>query len=150
MARLTETAIVERPIEEVFAYLVDFSSTEEWDPGVRSARRLDAGEPGVGSRYRLQFGVGPTTFPLVYETVTSDPLTRIVHRTSGTVHRGVDDIQLEEVGEGRTRITWDAEFALRGPGRLVDPALRVGFGRAAKDAMEGLAAALDGRRTTDR
>jgi hypothetical protein len=44
-------ASVENPrlLHEVFAYLSDFSTTEEWDPGVVEATRVDGAEVGQGT-----------------------------------------------------------------------------------------------------
>jgi hypothetical protein len=44
MARYKASVDTPHPPGEVFAYLSDFSTTEEWDPGVLEAERLrDAG-----------------------------------------------------------------------------------------------------------
>ena len=47
---VARTLTVERPVAEVFAYVSDFTNTEEWDPGtVRTT--LVSGEGGVGTTY---------------------------------------------------------------------------------------------------
>ena len=50
MARYRAAVDTPREREDVFAYLSDFSTTEEWDPGVVQAERLnDAAGRGPGS-----------------------------------------------------------------------------------------------------
>ena len=44
---------VRRPIDEVFAYLADFSNTEEWDPGVISAKKRGEGPVAVGTEFKV-------------------------------------------------------------------------------------------------
>ena len=44
---------VRRPIDEVFAYLADFSNTQEWDPGVVSARKRVDGAVTMGARFKV-------------------------------------------------------------------------------------------------
>jgi len=39
--------------EQAFAYLSDFSTTSEWDPGVVEAARVGAGVVGMGTEFRL-------------------------------------------------------------------------------------------------
>jgi hypothetical protein len=40
---LDETIEVKRPLNEVFAYVAEFSRIEEWDPGVARGHKLSAG-----------------------------------------------------------------------------------------------------------
>ena len=48
--RLTRTVTTAKPLDTVFAYLSDFTSTTEWDPGtVRTVRT--AGDGGFGTQY---------------------------------------------------------------------------------------------------
>lgn len=141
MARITETLVVPRTPEESFDHVADFTTTEEWDPGVASARRLDAGPLGVGARFEVQLRLGPRTVPLTYEITSYDRPTRVVLTTVGRIHRGQDDVTFRPA-VGGTEITWDATFAVRGPGALVDPLLAVGFRKAGKAAVAGLSDSL--------
>jgi carbon monoxide dehydrogenase subunit G len=144
VARITETFVVPAAPEAAFDLVADFSSTASWDPGIRRARRLDAGTLGRGSRFEVRLGLGPATAPLVYEIVVFQRPNRVVLRTEGSLHQGTDDVRFRAV-DGGTEVTWDAEFALRGPGALLDPALGVGFRRAGAAAVAGLADELGGR-----
>jgi carbon monoxide dehydrogenase subunit G len=145
VARITETLHVPAAVDDAFDLVADFTSTEGWDPGIRSARRLDDGPIGLGSRFQVQLGLGPVNAPLVYEITTFERPGRVVLTTTGPLHRGEDDVRFRAVGSG-TEVVWDAEFAVRGPvGKLVDPFLGVGFRRAARGAVDGLASALGGR-----
>ena len=53
MAHYTASIETPRPLAETFAYLSDFSTTEEWDPGVVEARRIGDGPVGEGTEFRL-------------------------------------------------------------------------------------------------
>jgi len=48
MARYRAALDTPREREDVFAYLSDFSTTEEWDPGVVEAERLTDSAIGEG------------------------------------------------------------------------------------------------------
>jgi hypothetical protein len=147
VARIAETLRVPSTPEDAFDLVADFTSTEGWDPGIRSARRLDDGPIGVGSRFEVQLALGPTEAPLTYEITRYERPSRVVLTTVGRLHRGEDDVRFRAV-DGGTEVVWGAEFALRGPGRLLDPLLGVGFRRAAREAVAGLAEALGGRPAT--
>jgi carbon monoxide dehydrogenase subunit G len=141
MARITEVLQIPIAPERAFDHVADFTTTEQWDPGISSAERLDAGPLQVGARFQVQLKLGPIELPLVYEITTYERPSRVVLTTVGPTHRGEDDVTFAP-SHGGTRITWNAAFALRGPGLLIDPALGVGFRRAAKEAVAGLEASL--------
>lgn len=44
---------VRRPIDPVFAYLAEFSDTQEWGPGVGSAKRRGDGPSTIGTQFAL-------------------------------------------------------------------------------------------------
>ncbi len=138
MARVSVPLTVPIPPELAFDNLADFTTTEIWDAGITAAERLDDGPLGVGSRFKVHSaGFGPVSLPLVYEITTYDRPHRVVLETKGLLHRGQDDVTFAPEGDG-TRVTWNAEFRVRGPGRLIDPAFGVAFRRLVDDAVRGL------------
>ncbi len=137
MARISEPLEVPLPVETAFDHVADFTTTAAWDPGITRARRLDEGPIGLGSRFEVQLALGVVTVPLEYEITTYERPHRVVLTTRGLIYRGEDDVRFEATETG-TRVTWNALFALRGPGRLLDPALAVGFRRTAAKAVSGL------------
>ena len=73
MARYTASIETPRTRREVFAYLSDFSSTQEWDPGVDEADRLDHGPVRTGSRFRVVADFLGRRAELTYEVVEHRP-----------------------------------------------------------------------------
>ena len=53
MAHYRASIDIPQPREDVFAYLSDFSTTREWDPGVVEAERLNGQAVGEGTEFRL-------------------------------------------------------------------------------------------------
>ena len=49
--KITRVIETSTPVDRVYAYLSDFTTTNEWDPGTVETVRV-AGDGGVGSRYR--------------------------------------------------------------------------------------------------
>jgi dehydrogenase/reductase SDR family member 12 len=137
MAKITEPTVVPTSIEVAFDHLADFTTTADWDPGIVAAERLDDGPIGLGSRFRVRSKTGLITVPLEYEITAYERPNRLVLETSGPLHRGEDDVRFETTSEG-TKVTWNAEFAIRGPGKLIDPLLGIGFRNVGKAAIRGL------------
>ncbi len=48
--KLQKTIVVGKPLDDVFAYLSDFTTTTEWDPGTETTV-LQRGDGGVGTTY---------------------------------------------------------------------------------------------------
>lgn len=141
MARITEELLVPLTPEQAFDHVADFTTAADWDPQITDATRIDAGGFGLGSRFRVVLAMGAARIPLVYEITTYDRPHRVVLRTTSALHVGEDDVSFEATDDG-CRVVWNALFRLRGPLRLTDPALGVGFRRTAKEAVAGLEASL--------
>ena len=74
MAHYRASIDIQQPREDAFAYLSDFSTTREWDPGVVEAERLNRQAVGEGTEFRLvaEFLGRPRT-ELTYRIVEYDP-----------------------------------------------------------------------------
>jgi carbon monoxide dehydrogenase subunit G len=97
MIRLEDSITVNRPIEEAFAYVADFETVAEWDPGVRAAERQTPGVEGVGAAYRVVATFRGREIPMTYETVEHDPPHRVVLVGEGANIHARDAITFEAV-----------------------------------------------------
>ena len=141
MARYVASVETTRPPHEAFAYLSDFSTTQEWDPGVVAARRLDDGPVRQGSEFELQARFLGRTNVLVYRIVEFTPDKAVTLRGENATVVSLDRMTFEP-SAGGTRITYDADLALKGRMRFADPLLRLAFNRVGQRALEGLRAKL--------
>ena len=150
MARYT--AIVETPRErtEVAAYLCDFSTTQEWDPGVVEAQRLDHGPVGLGSRFRVVARFLGRRAELIYEIVRHDPGELVTLRGENATVISLDTMRFSDTPEAGTRVSYEAELTLKGPLRALDPLLGLAFNRIGDHAAAGLRAKLTAAKTASR
>ena len=137
MARYRASVDTQREGEDVFAYLSDFSSAAEWDPGVVEAQRLDAGPIGVGAEFRLVAKFLGRTTPLTYRIVEYNPPHAVTFLGENATVISRDRITFEPTGVG-TRITYDADLRLKGPLRIADGLLALAFSRVGDRALAGL------------
>ena len=147
MTTLRERIETTLPIDEAFAYVADFANSQEWDPGVATAERLDPGPVGVGSRYRLGVRMGGRVAPMEYRISVFESPTRVVLNGSGSGVTAVDDIRFERLEAG-TRIDYTADIKLGGVLGLIQPLLGRAFANLAKNAVGGMQRTLDGRAAT--
>ena len=119
--------------------IADFTTSERWDPAITNAHRLDEGHDlHVGARFRVDYRAGMVALPLVYELTVYEPGKHVVLESRGRLHYGRDDVRFKPSDDGSTLVEWRATFGLRGPGRLLDPALSVGLRRVAAKAGDSL------------
>lgn len=112
---ITETAVIDAPIERVWALTVDLEQLPSVTPTITGVERLDDGPVQVGSRARVSQPGLPARVWTVEEV--DEP-----HRFSwGTRLLGVQMVgvhDLEAVGEDQTRLTLGVVFEGRGAGLL--------------------------------
>lgn len=138
---IVRTLRVGRPPEEVFVYLLDFTHTEEWDPGtVRTT--LEHGDGGVGTHYHnvSRFLGRETELTYVVEEVVAPWRLRLRGENKTVVAH--DTMTLEPAEAGGTELTYQANFAFKGVARLVSPLLAPAFKRLGDEAEKGLLDAL--------
>jgi carbon monoxide dehydrogenase subunit G len=141
MAHARETVRSPRSQAEVFAYLSDFTTTAEWDPGVKEAEQLTDGPVGDGTRIRVVASFMGRAVELVYEVTEFEPPRRIVLRGENSTTLSIDEIVVDPEGKG-CRVSYDANLTLKGSLRLADPLLALVFRRIANRAIDGLRKAV--------
>jgi hypothetical protein len=119
MALITRTQIIERPIDEVFATVIDAGNYAAWNPTIKASRRLDQGELGAGSRFEWKLqGFGTVTQEL--RDFRRNEQVRLVPLDAPIA--GGHRFLLSAQGES-TRVDHELEMVSRGIFRLFAPLL---------------------------
>ncbi len=139
---LKETRWVSRSQAEVFAYVADFTNSQEWDPGVTAARRLDETPLGVGSKFELLVKFGASVIPMVYEITEYEPSERVVLSGRGENLDAIDEIRLG-THDNMTVIEYRADLTFHGFLRHVIPLMRRSLGKVATRALDGMVEAIE-------
>ena len=126
---------------DAFAYLSDFATTEEWDPGVARAERLTEGPIREGSEFRVVARFLGRDVPLVYVVETLQTPSRVVLRGENATTVSLDEIRVAPDGTG-CEVTYDAKLSFKGVLRVAEPALAVIFRVIGDRAAGGLRQAL--------
>lgn len=147
---MARTLHVERTITtpaatpRVFAYLRDFRTTEDWDPGTIRTTLL-AGDGGVGTTYANESRFAGRTVRLEYVVTELVPDEVVALRGEGPSVVTHDRMSLWALPDGGTELTYSARFRFSGTAGLVAPLLRpllrrIGDETAARleDALSGL------------
>jgi uncharacterized protein YndB with AHSA1/START domain len=143
--RFEATVVVDRPIEEVFAFLADGENDPKFSPRVLEIAKTTEGPPGVGTVYASTVKDAGVKTKREFKLTEFDPPTRIrwteISKNAVTAPEGGYD--LAPAGDGKTRVTIYNVLEGHGVGKLIAPlALRSArkgaddFGRAIKAAVE--------------
>ena len=146
MTRLEEQITVPTPIAAAFAYTADFANIEHWDPGVESSNRVGNGPLGPGARFDLRVRFGRKSLPMTYLITEYAPPHRVTLVGQGDRLTAIDTITFEET-DGGTLITYVADLDFRGWLGWIEPLIGGRLEKVGKEAVAGLAAALDPART---
>ena len=103
--------------------------------------QLDAGQVGVGTRFRLQVRFAGRTVPLTYAVTSYQPDSDLVRVAVSRLLQSTDHITVAPAPAGAT-VTYTADVQLRGPLGILDPLMRRGFQTVGGRAAAGLGQAL--------
>jgi uncharacterized protein YndB with AHSA1/START domain len=125
MAPIVNIIEIDRPPEEVFAYVTDPTRFPEWQHDVRSVRIEGTGRPTVGTRFTTTRRIGPTDREMTQEIAASEfPRSWAVRAVDGPI-RPSADVTVEPLdGGARSRVTFALDFDGHGPGELLAPMVR--------------------------
>lgn len=144
---LLREVVFDRSVEDCFRYLADFSTTEEWDPGVYTAEKRTAGPVRVGSEFALCLNVLGRSMAASYRLLEIKPNRRLLLEGEGPGFKVTDTIDFLAIGPARTRIRYKALMELSWAPPLARAAMSPWANRLGDAAMQGLRSALelDGR-----
>jgi carbon monoxide dehydrogenase subunit G len=118
--RFEETAVIDRPIEEVFAFLADGENDKKFNPRVIEIAKTTDGPPGIGTVYASTVKDAGVKTKREFKLTEFEPPTRIrwaeVSKNLVVVPEGGYD--LAPAGEG-TQLTVFNTFEGRGIGVLL-------------------------------
>ena len=135
MRRLTGTIVIDRPIDEVFAFLADGENDIKFSPRLTSIRRTSGDDLGVGATYESrgrEMGL-PTRHR--FEITEYEPPRRLRWKelTKGPVYIAEGGYDMVPVGERATELTFFNDLAARGIGRLLAGTVHTRYDRDAGD-----------------
>jgi carbon monoxide dehydrogenase subunit G len=134
-ARFQGSAVVDRPIEEVFAFLAAGTNDPKFSPRVQEIRQVTDGPVGVGTVFAstVKDAGMKTTREFELTEVTSPTTIRWAERSKNLVTAKVGGYDLAPEGAG-TRVTIFNELEGHGVGKLLAP-LAVRAARKDADAF---------------
>lgn len=139
---LLETIVVERELAECFRYVKDFSTIEQWDPGVYRSEKVTPGPVDVGTRFQLLLNIAGKRVSMEYHLTACEENRCLVLVGENQWLQAVDTISFARAGKGKTEITYQAVLTINAVPQLALPVMTPALTRVGKKAVSGLKRAL--------
>lgn len=141
MPSIERTVTVHVPLERVWAFLTDFTTTELWDPPTVSTT-LVHGHGGVGSVYKNVSRILGHETEIEYTVVEIEPMNVFRLEGKAASMSMVDTMTFEERG-GQASVTYTAEFEPEGAAKLIEPLMPLGLKKLGDDAAQSMQRELE-------
>ena len=134
------TVLIDRPIEQVFAFLADGETHKKFSSRVQEMRRTTDGPPGVGTVFASKVKDAGMTTEREFELTEFEVPSKIRWKeiSKNLVTAPVGGYDLKPAGEGKTELRFFNELQGHGLGKLL-----TGFAlRSARKGADDFAAAI--------
>lgn len=143
MANAKISIVVERPVEEVFTYVVDRDNLNEWVPVILDSWPVSGNYPEVGSTYMVKARFMGNTMEIPSEVVGYESNRLFAYKSYGFLTY-VDTMTFQETSAG-TLVTEHLDMKSEGRfSRLLDPLKLIISKRSHQKNQQLLKAILEG------
>jgi carbon monoxide dehydrogenase subunit G len=138
---VARTFTVSAAADAVLDYLMDFGTTEQWDPGTQETTRTDPGPIVVGTRWHNRSKILGVTTELTYTlcAVESDKIV-FIGRNEGATSTGT--ITVRPVGGG-SEVTYHMDLEMHGLAKLATPVMKIEFEKLGNETAARLTDVLN-------
>jgi uncharacterized protein YndB with AHSA1/START domain len=138
------TVVIDRPIEDVFAFLADGENDPKFSPRVLEIAKTTDGPPAVGTRYASTVKDAGMKTKREFELTEFEPPSRIrwAERSKNLVTASEGGYDLEREGSG-TRVTIFNVLEGHGVGKLIAPLALRAARKGADDFAKAIKAAVE-------
>lgn len=143
MASVSGTVLIDRPRDDVFAYVSDYENDPQWRSGVSEMRHEPPGQVSIGVRTHEVMRFMGRDMATEAEVVEYEPGRRIGFRTISGALSAHGYRLVEDAGTG-TRLTYHADAELTAAYRPFTALIKWAFSRRVGADLTRLKAILEG------
>lgn len=145
MSHADKSLVINRPVNEVYEFVLDGANSPKWRPSVTDVQLLTARPLGVGTRYKQGLKGPSGRIDGDYEIVESRPNEWIKFQVTAGPARPTGTYHFEPTDGGGTRVTFALDYEPKGFAKLMGPMItRSMWGEVAN--LDNLKAFLEGNR----
>jgi Polyketide cyclase / dehydrase and lipid transport len=135
------TVVTSADPRQVWQYLADFTTTNEWDPRANHTRRV-SGDGGVGSTYETDVSFLGRTTRMTYTVTALEAHRRIEWVGENKAVRAHDVIEIRSAGGGAAVVDYTSSYAYKRAPAVLDRLMALPLNRLCDEAQQGLRTTL--------
>lgn len=126
MIKIEQSVVINRPVEEVFAFVTNYETHQQWQSGIVEAKVTSEGPLGVGSRYTYVMQMLGRRLETAGEITEHEPPSKHGWKATSGPFPVFQGAFLFEAVNGSTKVTMVGEAEPGGFFKLAEPiALRM-------------------------
>jgi hypothetical protein len=141
---VSDSVVIARSVDVVFAFVSDHENLPAWTVGVKQSRRLTAGPPAAGSKYRVVGMLLGRPVESSYQITAFEP-GRGFEATMTSPMFGFSEQYRFEPDKGGTRVLMSAAVEPHGAFRFLSPIMTAGVRRQVRADHRRLKTVLEHR-----
>jgi uncharacterized protein YndB with AHSA1/START domain len=141
MMQFSNTVTIDRPVDEVFAFLTHFENLPRWNYAISETRKTSLGPVGVGARYEQTRAI-PTQHVETFEVTAFEPYQTVAIRGTFSGFPGRFTYELESMGK-LTRLVNTVDLETSSLVSIVAPLMTSRIGAAVAENLDELKHVLE-------
>ncbi len=145
MVKITDSTIIDRPVEEVWSFVSDPGNDPKWYQGTMEVRRISKGPTVVGTTFEAVIQFRGRSLVAGTRCIVLNPNKEVTWKfTSGLMKRSTDSWSMEPIDEKSTRLTRVFDLRVSGAWRVIQPIIARGTKRAHEAEIHNVKRILEG------
>ena len=145
MVKITDSTIIDRPVEEVWRFVSDPNNTPKWYQGTLEVRQGSERPTAVGTTFEAVIQFRGRSLVAGTRCIVLNPHKEVMWKfTSGLMKRSTDSWRMEPIDEKSTRLTRVFDMRVSGFWRLIQPIITRGTKRAHEAEIHNVKRILEG------
>ena len=145
MVKITDSIIIDRPVEEVWRFVSDPSNTPKWYQGTMEVRQISERPIAVGTTFEGVVHYRGRSLVLGARCIVLNQNKELAWEfTSGPTKGSTDSWRMEPIGEKSTRLTRVFDLRVSGSWRVIQPVIARGTKRAHEAEIHNVKRILEG------
>jgi hypothetical protein len=145
MVKITDSTIIDRPVEEVWSFVSDPGNDPKWYQGTMEVRQVPEGPTAVGTTFEAVLQFRGRSLLAGARCIVLNPNKEVTWKfTSGLMNRSTDSWRMEPIDETSTRLTRVFDMRVSGFWRLIQPIVVRGTKRAHEAEILNVKRILEG------
>ena len=145
MVKITDSTIIDRPVEEIWSFVSDPGNDPKWYQGTMEVRQISEGPTALGTTFEAVIQFRGLSLVAGARCIVLNPNNEVTWKfTSGLMKRSTDSWRMEPMDDTSTRLTRVFDMSVSGLWRFIQPLVAHSTRRAHEAEIHHVKRILEG------